>query len=54
MNTNPWNDSGAQTLAPLRSSTGVDGYLQHAARSERAVGLVLWIGLAAVLLLTSL
>ena len=54
MNTNPWNESGAQSLATLRPAVGVDGYLQHAARSERMVGLVLWLGLAAVLLLTSM
>jgi hypothetical protein len=39
--------------APL-SSRGVDGYAEQARKRERALGWVLWIGFAAVLVLSSL
>lgn len=35
------------------SAPGVQGYAQHAARTERALGWVLWISLALVLFITS-
>lgn len=51
MTTDPPLRSGTQPFATLRSGAFTEGYLQHAARHERAVGWVLWIGLLAVLLL---
>ncbi|MCC7014429.1 MAG: hypothetical protein IT454_17850 [Planctomycetes bacterium] len=53
MQTRPWIQD-LELRGPRTAGPAVGGYAQHVARTERAVGLILWIALGVVLVVTSL
>jgi len=53
MNPRDWIEP-PDPLTALRQSTAASGYVHHAAKAERTLGWILWIGLAVVLVYSSL